>query len=371
MSHCHSERPISEIIADYDRVERKYQGKYIVEMILAEYDYNQLPEVIQRMFQKWTKCGNKKPGFYGGRCEQITIKCRHPLCPRCNSWMKKKTAKLIAKKMRKIAKANVKSEHLSYLTINGPKLLLGNDFKPCLEKMKRKIRYRFIDKLTGIVFMGEFEIAPQLDETTGQALGKLHVHGWCFHPNHSADEILHELKIAFPNHLAVHFGEPHENKEIYENIEDASEYACDTDLDIDTTKFGNLTPSVLLNLLISIESIRPRGRMGLRFEVGVRTALKEYERQKHVLKLRLLNARFKRLLLELPAIHWEIGQNPVGADPPVQNSDTENQNKPAQEVLIEPETPNSDQKTDRVISVGLQRLRQKLKDRAATDELAA
>lgn len=371
MCNHHSERPISEIIADYDRVERKDQGKYIVEMILSQYNHISLPENIRRMFQKWMLCGTKIPSFKNGRLDKITHKCRHQLCPRCNSWMKKQIAKRIAKKMRKIAKANVKSEHLSYITINGPKLILGSNFKPTLDKMKRKIRYRFTDKLTGIVFMGEFEIAPQLDENTGLVLGKLHLHGWCYHPNHSADEIASELKVAFPNHLAVNFGEPHNHKEIYENIEDASEYACDTDLDIDTDKFGYLTSSVLLNLLVSIESIRPRGRMGLRFEAGVRTALKDYELRLFILRSRLLCIRFKRLLLQLPAIRGELCKNPVGADPPMADQTQEIEIQSPKKSFEETTNPEIDQKTDRAISVGLLRLRQKLEDRPAFDELVA
>ena len=327
---CKQHRPINDILFDYEKAIKKEKGKYISEMIFADNQGRALPRKIFSMLHKWDGCGTKIQGYKNSNRAMIRHKCRHQLCPRCNSWMKKKAAKKINKKIRIVAGNNRSPKDYSYVTVNGPKLLLGSDFKKELQIMKRRLRYRLGKISSDIAFIGEFEIAPQIHPKTKELIGKLHVHGWCYHPSNTRKDIKAELKIAYPDHKAIHIRSPKKDDEddLDEDVEEGAEYVCDNKLDMEIDKFGIRTPEAMLNLLISIESIRPRGRMGLRFEYGIKAAIVHYnkkypkKRSKTIKKTKHIN---NCILSLLATIRPEMVEETVGADPPCQYSPSERQ----------------------------------------------
>ncbi len=287
-----------------------------MDLVLNDTPLYLLPEKIRKVFSTWRKCGLPFTRIINGfEVHYRNYKCQHPLCPRCNEWVKKKIATKTATKFKKIGALLAPNEHFSYITINWVKLPLGSDFKKSCDELKRIIRYRFTKKMTEIVYLSEFEIAVQKDEVSGAVFGMLHVHGWCYHPKYARQEVLDDLLSVFTGPNQIDVQGPHKDKVLFDNIEYASEYVHDIDLDIAPKKFGNLTGSVLLKLLISIESIRSRGRMGLRFEVGYRTASRLYK-NKISLGLGRLKSRPVKDLSQLGCIRTELIENVVGADPP-------------------------------------------------------
>lgn len=267
---------------------RKHSDKLLLR-ILREHGVDLCQ--IEHIVRKWSSCQSlyERVVPNASRTEFVekTFRwnCKLPFCQRCNSWMKKKQARLIKKRfLGLIGDDRIDITRFSMLTINGPVLPLGSDFKPSKEKMANQLRYR-MKRLDGAVMQGEFEIANNRKSSNDPFDGKIHLHAILYHPNHSRSAVTEEFKKTFSEKRAVvvasSFTERNSLSPNDENFQESFEddlnnyasYTCDVDICLEDDQ--EETGQVLYDHLISICSIWSGGKRGLRFQPGLASAYKQ------------------------------------------------------------------------------------------------
>lgn len=217
---------------------------------------------VNRVYRKMAGCGKGATGWTTQGWKWIRYSCGWVGCPRCHGRLKAKEARKVYSAIEQKLGRAPDVEEASYLTINIGYAALGSDLSEDREDFRKAIRKTLRQLPYDVSAHLEFELAPQPDR-----MGLFHVHGWMLHPQGVRDDIKKKLKSSFPEYKVVHLQPPHSNF-VKEEIIDSAEYQADVDL---TMKgFGIDTPQVLADLIQSIESIRSRGRQGLRFKYNMR-----------------------------------------------------------------------------------------------------
>ena len=248
---------------------RGKQGRKALACVLRQ--EKALTERSQLLLERIQVCGRWNHAAWSpmGQTKR-QVWCKHPLCPVCGQKMIVKEAH---RQWDRIRKLNGGPDEVSYLTISLPGVPFTADFKAALEEFKKRLRYRFA--VLGMKFAGQVQVSRNKD---GSA--KLHTHGVAYHPGRDRDEIQEYLRQK------LQYGP----RSVY--LEEVK--VRDGSLDVDALKglrYAGLhglrkTASVaqFKELLQAYEQVichvrierkngeevlRTRGRVGLRFEVGL------------------------------------------------------------------------------------------------------
>ena len=275
----------AEHIKQLERSEKPRSSKLIRNLVTEHTDAN---ESVSEILEKWRTCGEVRWRTVDGRHIRYKNFCKHPTCPRCNGWHKWKEKRRAVAIFKELTGGHWDRNDFSLLTVNDKKVSLGTYLDKRRDKMRNKLNYRFNQKLNGLVVLGEFELAHGRYELDCGFFAKLHFHCIVWHPHESRETIAKELKKAFRNDRDVQikpigkdesenlgFVQEEDEKDNEENeddfekhLEDCASYCADTDLTV--KNYGEDTPDVLEALLVSTLSLLNGGRMGLRYQVGVR-----------------------------------------------------------------------------------------------------
>jgi len=197
--------------------------------------------------------------------------CKHPLCEECGRTL------LVTEAHRqwdRIKELQPNPEEVSYLTIILPGMSFRGDFKAAAEGLKRRVRYRL--GLLGVKYAAQFQVCRNKD---GSA--KLHTHGIAHHPGRDRKEIQDYLRDK------LGYGD----RSVYLEEVKVRDGSLDTD-SLKGLRYASLTGlkktstvDELMDLIHAYEQLichvrvprrsgervlRTRGRVGLRFEVGLK-----------------------------------------------------------------------------------------------------
>jgi hypothetical protein len=255
------ERPtVEELVKLLEKTKRK-NSLPVVRSLLRYADCTTAVEGVRRRI---AKCGNGGVGWTTQGYKWIRFSCDWVGCPRCSPRLKARESQKVYSAIELRLGRAPDPDEVSYLSIHISYAGLGSDFSDDREDFRKRLR-RILRQLPYKVSVClEFEVAPQHD-----LMGKFHAHGWLLHPTGARDEIEEKLKATFDGHKVVDLQAPYSDFVMGEILHSA-EYQADVDLTL--KGFGNDTPQVLADLIHSIESVRSRGRQGLRFKFNMKPA---------------------------------------------------------------------------------------------------
>jgi hypothetical protein len=216
-----------------------------------------MPPRVIKATNRIKKCEALKWRKVSGYDRSYVHRCKHPLCPACTEWLSRVEAARIWQKLQSISDGSLQQEELSWLTVNIGHLPIGADFKLMAKSAVKAIRNKVNRRFPATVWAMELEIELQGDET-----GKLHVHGLIWHPGVTRQAIRDALQARFTEERAICI-KPLRSRHLRREATRALMYKADVDLRL--RGWGERTPEIE-----SYESLRSRGRLGLRFEIGLR-----------------------------------------------------------------------------------------------------
>lgn len=231
-------------------------------LVLSLLWYADRSDKVDAVYRKMQKCGDWIYGWTTQGYKHQKRSCGWVGCPRCNQRLKWREAKQVWRAIREKCGRRPQRQELSYLTAHFTYAALGEDFSGHRNRFRDTLRKALRKLPASLSLYLQFEIAPQEDR-----MGKLHAHGWILHPGVDRAEIKRVMSSFFPDHKAVELEVPHSHM-VYDEVLNGAEYQADIDL---TMKgFSIDTPQVLSDLIHSIETMRSRGRQGLRFKYNMK-----------------------------------------------------------------------------------------------------
>lgn len=231
-------------------------------IILNLLRHQPLPPPVRRIVDRMSRCGISAYRRVGAYDRRYRRRCKLPLCPSCAGEMARNEAERVWRLLMSVSHDDLQHDDLSWVTINIGSLPIGSSFKKMADQAKKAIRNMWARKFPLTAWAMELEIELQVDE-----LGKLHAHGLVWHPIVARGEIRSALCSLFTSPRAVCVVSLRPRSLRHEALR-VLRYKADIDLSVNG--WGERTPEILCNLIASYESIRSRGRFGLRFEMGLR-----------------------------------------------------------------------------------------------------
>lgn len=231
-------------------------------LVLSLLSYADRSDKVDDVYRKMQRCGDWTYGWTTQGWKYQKRSCGWVGCPRCNQRLKYLEAKRVRRAMYEKYGRRPSQDELSYLTVHFTYAALGDDFTEHRNRFRDTLRKALRKLPAALSVYLQFEIAPQADR-----MGKLHAHGWVLHPGVDRAEIHRVMSSFFTDHKAVLVEAPRSNLVSGEMLNGA-EYQADIDLTMNG--FGIDTPQVLSDLIHSIETMRSRGRQGLRFKYNMK-----------------------------------------------------------------------------------------------------
>ncbi|MFN4275870.1 MAG: hypothetical protein ACK4FJ_06185 [Ferrovibrio sp.] len=248
----------ADLVSALERSSRPLSRGILVNLVQTEHLPFHVAEAIRRM----SRCEVWKWRHVNGFDRRYKTRCNHPLCPACTGRLARQEAERVWKLFNAAAGAPILFDDLTWLTVNIGYLPIGSSFKAMAAQAKKAIRNMRNRKFPGTVWAMELEIQLQDD---GQ--GKLHAHGLVWHPGVTRESIEEALRALFTEARAVCAKELR-SRRIRREAKGVTTYKADISLKV--KGWGECTAAILVGLIASYESMRSRGRFGLRFEMGLR-----------------------------------------------------------------------------------------------------
>jgi hypothetical protein len=220
-----------------------------------------LPFSVAEAVRRMSRCEVWEWRHVMGFDRRYKTRCNYPLCPACTGRLARKEAERVWKLFNAVADTPILFDDLTWLTVNIGYLPIGSSFKAMAAQAKKSIRNMRDRKFPSTFWAMELEIELQAD---GQ--GKLHAHGLVWHPGVTRESIEKALRALFTDARAVCAKELR-SKRIRREAKGVATYKADISLTV--KGWGERTPAILVALIASYESVRTRGRCGLRFEIGL------------------------------------------------------------------------------------------------------
>lgn len=248
----------ADLVWALERSSRPLSRGILVNLVQTEHLPFHVAEAIRRM----SRCEVWKWRHVNGFDRRYKTRCNHPLCPACTGRLARQEAERVWKLFNAAAGAPILFDDLTWLTVNIGYLPIGSSFKAMTARAKKAIRNMRNRKFPGTVWAMELEIQLQ-----GDGQGKLHAHGLVWHPGVTRESIEEALRALFTEARAVCAKELR-SRRIRREAKGAATYKADISLKV--KGWGERTAAILVGLIASYESMRSRGRFGLRFEMGLR-----------------------------------------------------------------------------------------------------
>jgi hypothetical protein len=218
------------------------------------------PKIVA-ILKKLKSCKKRKTIYIHGYPLDIKRGCGLYCCPACIPRQRYKEGKKVQQAFFQ-ARPHLHRSEMSFITINGDTLRLGSDFKPSGESLWERLRAVLKRYIEGSLFFGEFHIGQKADWS-----GMLHIHGWLHHPGYSRQQVKAILTRTFVEKFQVNIRPPR-GGDLAWQMTKSGMYASDPKMII--KGHGDQSPDYLHDWILSYESLRSRGRVGLRCQYGFR-----------------------------------------------------------------------------------------------------
>ncbi|WP_300295649.1 hypothetical protein [Ferrovibrio sp.] len=238
---------------------RRERSRPVILNLLRHYP---IPPAVRRAVDRMKRCEISTWRRAGAYDRPYRRQCKHPLCPACSRRLARKEAERVWRMLNTVSQGALSYDDVSWVTVNIGCMPVGLDFRHIADRAKTAIRNMWRRKFPLTVWAMELEIELQVDET-----GKLHAHGLVWHPDVTRNEMREELCKLFTTYRAICVV-PLKSRRLRHEAMRALTYKSDIDLSV--SGWGQYTPEILSRLIQSYESMRSRGRFGLRFEMGLR-----------------------------------------------------------------------------------------------------
>lgn len=247
----------ADLVWALERSLRALSRGILVNLVRTEH----LPFPVAEAVKRMSSCEVWKWRHVKGFDRRYKTRCNYPLCPACTGRLARQEAERVWKLFNAVADTPILFNDLTWLTINIGYLPIGSSFKAMATQAKKAIRNMRNRKFPGTFWAMELEIQLQDD---GQ--GKLHAHGLVWHPGVTRDSIEDALRALFTEARAICAKELR-SRRIRRETKGAATYKADISLKV--KGWGERTAAILIGIIASYESVRTRGRCGLRFEIGL------------------------------------------------------------------------------------------------------
>lgn len=247
----------TELVWALERSSRPLSRGILVNLVQTEH----LPFPVAEAVKRMSRCEIWRWRHVNGFDRRYKTHCNYPLCPACTGRLARQEAERVWKLFNAVADTPIMFDDLTWLTVNIGYLPIGSSFKAMATQAKKAIRNMRNRKFPGTFWAMELEFQLQDD---GQ--GKLHAHGLVWHPGVTREAIEEALRALFTEARAICAKELR-SRRIRREAKGAATYKADISLKV--KGWGERTAAILVGLIASYESVRTRGRCGLRFEIGL------------------------------------------------------------------------------------------------------